>query len=55
LKLQNKGTLFHAALRQGKCSQLSSSSNPFTPCGAWGIHEEIPGIAVLTYPLDLVP
>ena len=39
------------------CCHLNSvmcvkSSNPFTPCG---IHEELPGIAVSTYPPDLVP
>jgi len=32
-----------------------SSSNPFTPCGAQGIHEELPSIVVSSYPLDLVP
>ena len=31
------------------------SSNPFTPCGAQGIHEELPGIAVSIYPIDLLP
>jgi len=33
----------------------SSSSNPFTPYGAWGIREELPGTAVFSYSLDLVP
>jgi len=34
---------------------ISSSSNPFTSCGTYGIHEELPGIAVSSYPLDPVP
>jgi hypothetical protein len=33
----------------------SSSSSPFTPCGAQGIHEELPGTAISSYPLYLVP
>jgi len=33
----------------------SSSSVPFTPCGAQGIHEELPSIAISSYPLDLIP
>jgi len=33
----------------------SSSSSPFTPCGAWGIHDELPDIVVSSYPFDLVP
>jgi len=33
----------------------SSSSVPFTSCGAKGIHEELPGIAISSYPLDLIP
>ena len=37
------------------CPLLQSSSNPVTPCGAHGIHEELPGIAVCSYPLDLIP
>jgi len=32
-----------------------SSSSPFTPCGAQGIHEELPSFAISSYPLDLVP
>ena len=28
---------------------ISSSSNPFTPCGAQDIHEELPGIAISSY------
>jgi len=32
-----------------------SSSSPFTPCGAQGIHEELPSVAISSYPLDLVP
>ena len=31
-----------------------SSSNRFTTCGAQGIHEELPCIAVSSYLLDLV-
>jgi hypothetical protein len=30
-------------------------SVPFTLCGAYGIHEELPSIAVFSYPLDLIP
>jgi len=36
------------------CFIFFRSSNPFTPCGAQGIHDELPGIAVFSYPLDLV-
>jgi hypothetical protein len=33
----------------------SSSSVPFTPCGAQDIHDELPSIAIFSYPLDLIP
>ena len=33
----------------------SSSSNPFTSCGALGIHEELPDIAISSCPFDLFP
>ena len=36
-------------------SAIYYSLNPFTPCGAQGIHEELPSIAVSSYSLDLVP
>jgi len=32
---------------------VSSSSNPFTPCETYGIHEELPGIASPAIPLTL--
>jgi hypothetical protein len=32
-----------------------SSSGPFTPCGAYGIHEEFPVNTISSYPLDLIP
>ena len=35
--------------------QSSSSSSPFTPCGAQGIQEELPGFAISSYSLDLIP
>jgi hypothetical protein len=31
-------------------TSLSSSSVPFTPCGAEGIHEELPSVAISSYP-----
>jgi hypothetical protein len=31
------------------------SSSPFTPYGAQGIHEELPGIEISSYSLDFVP
>jgi hypothetical protein len=31
------------------------SSVPFTPCGAHGIHEELPSVAISSYSLDLIP
>jgi hypothetical protein len=34
---------------------LSSSSSPFTPCGAYGIHEELLGITISSYSLDFIP
>jgi hypothetical protein len=36
-------------------SMVSSSSSPFTPCRALGIHEELPSVAISSYPLDLIP
>ena len=36
-------------------SSLLSSSSPFTPYGAWGIHEELRSVAISSYPLDLTP
>jgi hypothetical protein len=36
-------------------SSSSSSSVPFTPCGAQGINEELPSVAISNYPLDLIP
>jgi hypothetical protein len=33
----------------------SSSSSPVTPCGAQGIHEELPGIAISSYSHDRIP
>jgi hypothetical protein len=37
-----------------KSSSLSSSVS-FSPCGAQGIHEELPSVAISSYPLDLIP
>jgi hypothetical protein len=42
-------------IKQLKIISSSSSSSHFTPCGAWGIHKELSGIAISSYPLDLVP
>jgi hypothetical protein len=36
-------------------SSSSSSSVPFTPYGAQDIHEELPSVAISSYPLDLIP
>jgi hypothetical protein len=36
-------------------SSSPSSSVPFTPCGAEGIHEELPSVAISSYPPDLIP
>jgi hypothetical protein len=36
-------------------SSSSSSSVPFTPCGAQGIHEERPSVAISSCPLHLIP
>jgi hypothetical protein len=33
----------------------SSSSSPFTACGAQDIHEDLPGIAISSYSLNLIP
>jgi len=45
----------HCEVTERISVRSSSSSDPFTPCAAQGIHEELPGIAVSSYPLDLVP
>ena len=34
---------------------IYSSSVPFTPCGAQGIHEELASTAISSYPPDLIP
>jgi hypothetical protein len=36
-------------------SSLLSSSSRFTACGPQGIHEELPGIAISSYSLNLIP
>ena len=34
---------------------LVTSSSPFTPYEAQGIHEELPSVAISSYPTDLIP
>jgi len=46
---------FHFLLVECLVGMVFIIIRPFTPCGAWGIHEELPGVAVSSYPLDLVP
>jgi hypothetical protein len=36
-------------------ASVFSSSNLFTPCGAFGIHKKLPSFAISNYPLDLIP
>jgi len=47
----------HVSHQHTECALffLTPLSNPFTPCAAKGIHEELPGIVVSSYPLDLIP
>jgi len=44
--------LILCALMNLTISASSSSSVPFTPCGAYGIHEALPSVAISSHPLD---
>jgi hypothetical protein len=47
---------FLADKNASKSRNLSSSlSSSFTPCGAQGNYEELPGVAISSYALDLIP
>jgi hypothetical protein len=58
MKGTNQKAAFYAVFSNIMVTPLSSSSSSsslYTPCGAQGIHEELPGIVIYSYSLDLIP
>jgi hypothetical protein len=53
-ELPSGKVVLYLILYSSSSSSSSLSSNPFTPCGAWGIHEEL-SVFAISISLDLIP
>jgi hypothetical protein len=53
--IDGKGLFLDTGYFRRNIPSSSSSSVPFTPSGAQGIPEELPSVAISSYPLDLIP